>query len=324
MDLKAKTMSELRVQILQECMKLPVRKQFSMRLAKPDTWIIIPYSPSGLEAPKPHLLIGDNYALLIDPTDTPFDLRTYIRECITDKPLLVANTHSHRDHTYANYLFDDCTIYMSETCQAELRARRESPMQVKPGDIALGMTHISQNDGTVVRPGDIIDLGNREIEVLGNFTPCHAPSSLMYLDKKAGILFTGDEIDPGQVNIWNQPVETFRRNILNLIERRDEFDMICAPHNGTPMHAKCLDYFVENCDRVMRGIEGDIDVGSMSYLLNPFESRSPETVEYRRWDPLTRRSEWMGTAINYNVELIFDHQLNEPHQTTSPTPNNNK
>lgn len=303
-----KNTDELKVKILQFVMQLPLKKQFSMRLAKPNTWIIVPYSPSGIESPKPHLLIGEKYALLIDPTDTPLDLRSYIQQNITDKPLLVANTHSHRDHTYANYLFDDCTIYMSEICQQELRHRRQNPPPLKPVDAALGMSHISQNDGTVVRPGDVIDLGGREIEVVGGFTPCHAPSSLMYLDRTMGILFTGDEIDPGQINMWNQPVETFRQNIVNLLARRNEFDIICAPHNGTPMHADVLNYYLQNCDRIMSGIEGDPDVGSMSYLLNPFESRSRDTIESRRWDPATRRSEWMGTAINYNVNLIFNQR----------------
>jgi len=312
-------MSALKVEIMRRCMELPLKKQFSMRLVKPDTWIIAPYSPSGMEAPKPHLLIGQTHALLIDPTDTPFDLRSYIRQNITDKPLLVANTHSHRDHTYANYLFDDCTIYMSEICQKELLASRAAP-RLRPTDIALGMTHVSGNNGTVIRPGDIIDLGNRQIEVLGDFTPCHSPSSLMYLDRTMGILFTGDEIDPGQINMWNQPVETFRQNIVNLIKRRNEFDMICAPHNGSPMHAKCLDHFLENCDRIMCGIEGDPDVGSMSYLLNPFETRDPQTIESRRWDPVTRRSEWMGTAINYNVDLIYNYQLDQPHRTAMVNP----
>lgn len=311
------SMAALKVEILRRCMELPLKKQFSMRLAKPDTWIIVPYSPNGMESPKPHLLVGQDYALLIDPTDTPFDLRSFIRHYITDKPLLVANTHSHRDHTYANYLFDDCTIYMSELCQQELRRNSANP-RLRETDIALGMTHVSENEGTVIHPGDVIDLGGREIEVLGDFTPCHSPTSLMYLDKTMGILFTGDEIDPGQINIWNQPVETFRQNIVNLIRRRDEFDMICAPHNGTPMHAKCLDYYLENCDRIMSGIEGDLDVGSMSYLLNPFEARDPQTIEHRRWDPVTRRSEWMGTAINYNVDLIFNEQQNHPHRGASP------
>lgn len=315
-----KNTNELKIKIMQDVMKLPLNKQFSMRLAKPNTWIIIPYNPSSIEAPKPHLLVGEKYALLIDPTDTPFDIRAYIEQYITDKPLLVANTHSHSDHTYANYLFDDCTIYMSEVCRQELRERRQNTPRYKPTEEALGMTHVSQNDGTVVHPGDIIDLGDREVEVVGDFTPCHAPSSLMYLDRTMGILFTGDEIDPGQINMWNQPVETFRQNIVHLLKRRDEFDMICAPHNGTPMHADALNYYIENCDRIMSGIEGDLDVGSMTYLLNPFEPRGEETIAYRRWDSVTRRSEWMGTAINYNVDLIFNYQLNEPHRIAYPRP----
>lgn len=320
MEITSKNTNDLYIEIMQKMMELPVRKQFSMRLIKPNTWAIIPYSPSGVETPKPHIIVGEQCALLIDPTDTPFDLRAYITECITDKPILVANTHSHGDHTYANYLFDDCTIYMSETCKNELQQSRENPRPLRKKQIELGMTHVSQNPGTVVRPGDVIDLGGREIEILGDFTPCHAPSSLMYLDRTAGILFTGDEIDPGQINMWNQPVEVFRNNILKLLERRSQFDMICAPHNGTPMHADVLNYYLENCDRIMSGIEGDIDKGSTSYLLNPFESRPPESVEHRRWDPIVRRSEWMGTAINYNVDLIYISDLDEPHRVASTGP----
>jgi glyoxylase-like metal-dependent hydrolase (beta-lactamase superfamily II) len=161
---------------------------------------------------------------------------------------------------------------------------------------------------TLLKSGDIIDLGKREIEVLP-YNPCHSPTSLIYLDRTRGILFPGDEIDSGQINIWGQPVETFRDNMLSLKKRGDDFDMICPAHNGTPMHAKILDYYIENCERIMDGIEGDMDKGSTSYLLNPFESRSAESVEQRRWDPDIRRSEWKGTAINYNIHLIHNNQV---------------
>lgn len=313
MNTDSKTMKELKVQLMKNIAQLPLIKQFHMRLAKPDTWIIEPFNPS-CDVPRVHLLIGEKYAMVIDPTDTPYDLRSYIEMYITQKPLVVANTHSHNDHTYANYLFDDCTIYMSETCQQELEQARSR----EPRPDVLGNIHVSQNAGTVVRPGDTIDLGGRVIRVLG-CTPCHAPSSLMYLDETAGIIFTGDEIDAGQINIWTQPVEVFRDNIVMLLELRDKFDMICCPHNGSPMHADVLKYFLENCDRIMSGIEGDMDKGSTSYLLNPFEPRSADSVEYRRWDPLIRRSEWMSTAINYNIDLIFKRQLNEPHRMAYPS-----
>lgn len=307
------TMKALKAQLMKNIAQLPLIKQFHMRLAKPDTWIIEPFNPSS-DTPRVFLLIGQARALVIDPTDTPYDLRKYIETYITQKPLVVANTHSHNDHTYANYLFDDCTIYMSETCQQDLAQARTRP----PRPDMLGNTHVSVNPGTVVRPGDTIDLGGRVIRVLG-CTPCHAPSSLMYLDETAGVLFTGDEIDAGQVNIWTQPVEVFRNNIVMLLGLREKFDMICCPHNGSPLHADVLRYFLENCDRIMGGIEGDMDKGSTSYLLNPFEPRSPESVEYRRWDPLIRRSEWMSTAINYNIDLIFRDQLAKPHRTAYPS-----
>lgn len=312
MDIIHENMRALQTQLMKNAAALPLIKQFHMRLAKPDTWIIEPFNPSS-DTPIIYLLIGEESALVIDPTDTPYDLRAYIQTYVTQKPLIVANTHSHNDHTYANYLFDDCTIYMSEICQQDLRQARTHP----PKPDVLGNIHVSRNEGTVVRPGDVIELGNRPVRVIG-CEPCHAASSLMYLDEKVGVLFTGDEIDAGQVNIWNQSVEVFRDNIVMLLGLRDRFDTICCPHNGSPMHADALRYFLENCNRIMGGIEGDMDKGSTSYLLNPFEPRSPEIVAHRRWDPLVRRSEWMSTAINYNIDLIFREQLKGTYRKAEP------
>ncbi len=311
----AQTMKELKVQLIKNIAQEPLIKQFHMRLAKPNTWIIEYFNPSG-ETPRAHLLIGSKYALLIDPTDCPYDIRAYIETYITDKPILVANSHSHGDHTGANWRFDDCTIYMSERCQEEMKKFKDRG--VRPD--LLGNTNVSQNEGTVIRHGDVIDLGDRIVRAI-EIENCHSPTSILLLDETAGILFTGDEIDAGQVNMWTQPVEVFRDNMVYLNTLRDKFDMICCPHNGTPMHADTLNYFIENCERVMSGIEGELDVASTSYLLNPFETRSPESVEYRRWDPVTRRSEWMGTAINYNVDLIFRSDLDKPHRVALTGPN---
>ena len=310
-------MTALKIRLMQKVSELPNNKQFTMRLIRPDTWVVTPFNPSP-DTPRIHVLVGKERALVIDPTDTPYDVRKFIEENITDLPLAVANTHSHRDHTYANYLFDDCQIYMSEQCSIELSEQHRRPV-TDPVSVALGMTHVSRNEGTIVKRGDVIDLGEREIEVLG-ITPCYSPGSILFLDRTRGILFTGDEIDPGQVNVWNQPVETFRGNVMKLLDRRDEFDMICSPHNGTPYYADTLRYFVENCDRIMSGIEGELDVGSTSYLLNPFEPRPKKTVDYRRFDPLTRRSFWKGTAINYNIDLIHNADLKKPYRKAYTNP----
>lgn len=302
-DISLKTMAEVKTALIEQVKTYPISRQFSARLVKPDTWSITPFNPSP-DTPRPHGVIGEDYALVIDPTDTTLELRRYIETCITDKPLKVANTHSHGDHTLANWQFADCEIFMSAKAWEEIKAMRANwANNRKSADFP-----VSDYTPTIVGVGDTIDLGGRVLEIVP-YNPCHSPTSVVYLDRKEGVLFTGDEIDPGQINIWGTPVETFKENMLSLLALRDRFDTICPAHNGSPIHADTLKYFVENCNRVMAGVEGDIDKGSTSYLLNPFEPRPPESIERRRFDPETRRSEWMGTAINYNINLIFKHQL---------------
>lgn len=284
--------------------ELPLKKQFSQRLVKPDTWVINCYSESS-ENPNPHVLIGDKYSLIIDTTETKLDLRRFIETHITDNPLMVASTHGHGDHTLSNGQFNDCQIFMSEIAWKEIQLKREN------GYGPRGAGHnIGDYVPAIVKAGDIIDLGGREIEII-EFGGCHSSGSIGFLDKKHGIFFPGDEMESGQVLIQgekrggNNTVERYRNNLIRLKERSAEFDMICPAHNGTPMHSRIIDYFIENCERIMNGKEGDKDIASMSYLLNPHENRSPERVIELRFDSSSRRSDWMGTSIVYSIDRIF-------------------
>lgn len=289
---------------------LPLNKQITRRLAKPDTWIIQCYNPNQA-SPNPHVLVGKKAVLVIDPTWTTFNLRKYIEDYITDKPLWVANSHSHFDHTLANWQFDDCPFYMSAYAWEEIQARKAlSDEAGKWGSHKRG-TYVP----TLLKPGDVLDLGEREIEVLP-YDGCHSPGSLVYLDRTYRILFTGDEIEGGQMLVSGRPgsttsVEKLRDNIARILNGwGDQFDMICPPHNGTPIHGKFMEYLLENCERIMSGKQvGDPDVGSMSYLYNPFEDRAPEQVKAAIENPLTFRSEWMSTSIVYNKERIFRSQV---------------
>lgn len=288
---------------------LPINKQFTRRLIKPDTWIINPYDPN-LAAPHPHIIIGDEYALLFDPTWTKLPLRKYIEECITDKPVKVALSHAHHDHTNACWMFDDCEIFCSQLAWDELSARREMDDVTGKWD---GNPHGTFTP-TILKPGDVIDIGNREIEVLP-YEGCHSPGSLVYLDRKYGILFTGDEIECGQMLVGGKRgskscVELLRENIVTILEGwGDQITTVCPPHNGSPFDAAFLTYLVENCDRIMSGIEGMDDVGSMSYLYNPLEDRSEENIRATLENPMIKRSEWKGTSIVYNTDKIFKSQL---------------
>lgn len=288
---------------------LPVNKQFTRRLVKPDTWIINCYDPN-LAAPHPHLLIGDEHALLIDATWTKLPLRRYIEEYVTDRPLWVASTHSHLDHTNANWMFNDCRFFMSQTAWEELCERKKLSDEEGRWQGHDKGTYVPD----ILKPGDVIDLGNREIEVIP-YEGCHSAGSLIYLDRKQGVLFTGDEIECGQMLVSGRPgtrvcVELLRNDLVNLIRGwGDSFDTICPAHNGSPVHRKFLDYLVENCERIMSGIEGDDDIGSMTFLYNPLEDRPEEMIRRALEDPYTKRSEWMGTSIVYDTRRVFLSQV---------------
>src|SRR5438270_10791986 len=45
-----------------------------------------------------------------------------------------------------------------------------------------------------------IDLGGRQLEII--FTPGHTPDSLCLLDRKHGLLFTGDTLYPGPIYLF--------------------------------------------------------------------------------------------------------------------------
>lgn len=58
------------------------------------------------------LLVGEEKAMLIDTGYGFGDLKGFVRE-ITDKPLIIANTHGHVDHTSGNCQFEE-QVYLSE------------------------------------------------------------------------------------------------------------------------------------------------------------------------------------------------------------------
>lgn len=295
---------------------LPLSKKFSRRLVAPDTYSINPFDPE-IATPTPYVLEGDDYALVIDTTYTSFPLREYIETYVTDKPLKVACSHGHFDHTNDNGQFNDCEIFMSEFAWNEIKARREQGeagrwvvYDNESNAIALTPEQIGDYTPTILKPGDKIDLGNRVIEVLP-YVGIHSPGSLIYLDHKTGVLFTGDEIECGQMLVMGRmnpaaSIEQLKENIQTLIDGwGDKVTAVCPPHNGAPFSPLFLGYLVEACDRIMSGVDGEMNVGSMSYLLNPKETRPAEMIQAQLDDPDILRMEWKGTSIVYNKKKIF-------------------
>ena len=207
-----------------------------------------------------YLLLGERKALLIDTGMRPDNLGTFIRT-LTDLPVVVVNTHGHCDHITGNIYSDD--VYMSQGAVADAEKFYETMKeQGLKGNYQIKVTS----------EGDIFDLGGRTIEVIE--IPCHSPGDLDFLDRENRLLFTGDNLEVGQVLIFYGNVEEGATveghlEIMNKLKQREnEFDLICPAHNGFPIDKCYLQYMIENDCKILDGIEGTAEIHSPTFPPN--------------------------------------------------------
>lgn len=269
-------------------------REFSAEQFQPGTWIL----RGGGDSCDRFLLAGSREAVMIDAGCSERDIRAYARS-LTPLPVhSVIATHSHFDHTGGNGFFD--TVYMTRETSKSAKNTMGEPPEKYPLEYSY----------TPVRDGDIIDPGGRPLLVI--VLGCHAPGSLVILDRTRRLLFSGDEIDSGQVlllpgyaevpgQFHSRPassVETCLRALKKLSGFRDAFDAICPAHNGAPIAADWLDRYIEAAERVLRGAEGDRDCSSSSYTPADTHFPLPE-ANYRRFT-------WRGASLVYCADLIRD------------------
>ena len=178
-----------------------------------------------------YLVAGQERALLIDTGWGTGDLPTHIRT-LTPLPVLVVNTHGHRDHTSGNGQFSEVHIHT-----ADLSLVQESDTGLIP-----------------IYDGYVFDLGDHEVRVIG--VPGHSPGSICLLDRAARVLFSGDSPRPGP--IWlhletSLTVQAFHRSLSRLRTFAGDFDVI-APSHGEPQPAGSLvDDLVACAGRILSG-----------------------------------------------------------------------
>jgi glyoxylase-like metal-dependent hydrolase (beta-lactamase superfamily II) len=172
------------------------------------------------------LIEGAERAVLVDTGLGIADVRA-AAERLTDKPVLVVNTHSHSDHRGGNWRFTDVAAHPlaaaplaqpvgRDYLTGYLRVAREqlaayqrtreaddrffhlftatSRPRPLPAD-ADGWSVPSGPPPAPLADGERIALGGRELTVL--HTPGHSPDSLCLLDERAGLLFAGDTLITG-------------------------------------------------------------------------------------------------------------------------------
>lgn len=209
-----------------------------------------------------YVVQGDEKALLVDTGLGIGNLMEEVRK-LTQKPLVVINTHGHIDHIGSNYLFDQVYINYLDLPVAKEHSSKEFRTALLHGFInEMGVDFdVEQIDRLINMPntceylsiedGDVIDLGGRTISVVE--TPGHTHGSICLFDSKNNMLFSGDMICDKGVLLQFDHSETLEV-FLNSMER---IKGLCTPetkiypgHHTIPIASDFVDDYIECAQKI--------------------------------------------------------------------------
>lgn len=214
-----------------------------------ETWIIS--FMNGTE--YMYLLEGTQRALLVDTGWGAGNLRGFV-EGLTRLPIQVINTHFHPDHAGGNGEWQQVMVHPNWAEDACMLA--EAPFD-------LAALPYPDYEKLPVADGQLIDLGNRQVEIL--LLTAHSNSSLMLLDEKYGMLLCGDELEAAQVllydlcpahrdtYVYRQRLERHRANCERVKALYGKYRQLYPNHNGTPIDVSYVDDYIALCDTLLAG-----------------------------------------------------------------------
>lgn len=211
------------------------------------------------------LIAGSERALLVDTGMGFVPLRPVV-ESITNRPVVVVNSHYHFDHVGGNHEFGDVRIhaagvtplsipplradlaaYLAHTDRAlraadSVRAADRDYLHLfdvdsepVPLPAAFDRTQWSVHPPTptaTISDDEVIDLGNRTVRVL--HTPGHTPDSVCLFDDATGILFGGDTVNSGPIYAHepDSDLDAFAASTARLASLKDEVSLVAMNHFG--------------------------------------------------------------------------------------------
>lgn len=200
-----------------------------------------------------YLLEGEEYALLIDTGWGAGNLRAFV-EKLTSKPVIVANTHGHLDHSGGNGEWESVILLPGGV--ADLISCERLPFDVSK-------LPYPNYERKLAKDGDVIELGGRTIELLD--ISSHSNGSLAFLDRKNGYLFVGDELESAQVImspteepsgypfVLDERLRAHRANMLRIRELKGAWTALFPAHNGAPIAHSYLDDYIALVEHIYTG-----------------------------------------------------------------------
>ncbi|RED44210.1 MBL fold metallo-hydrolase [Aestuariispira insulae] len=187
---------------------------------------------------------------------------------LIDKPVDAVATHTHFDHVGGHHEFESRIVHAAEAPQL-----RQPPEATLRGDILrdwLGedcgydipddLIHSLPHDAycpdhycvapaeptRIVEEGDVIDLGNRQFEIL--HLPGHSPGGIGLWEAKTGILFSGDTVYDGP--LLDQGEDADIDEYIRSMKRLREMPVSVVHGGHDPSFGR--ERLVELCDAYLR------------------------------------------------------------------------
>lgn len=194
-----------------------------------------------------YLIIGSEKALLFD-TGMGLDSISKVVKELTSLPVSVINSHTHYDHIGGNTEFEAIlAVDTTYTKKYSMEGWSHEKVKHEVAEDAFCLEKLPNADtaGYSVKPyhdrirrfikaGEIIDLGNKRIEILA--APGHTPDGLALLDREAGYLWTGDTFY--EATIWlffdGTDLDTYEKSIAAFATLAPNLKKVFPAHN-TPI-----------------------------------------------------------------------------------------
>ena len=211
-----------------------------------------------------YLVEGRDAALLIDSI-LGFGYLKAFCGTLTDKPVMLVNTHAHSDHFGGNFFFDSCYMHhrdigaFQDSVGVEKRVLADMARDMALEEYKGLITADDQfADWTPMKvyplyDGDAFDLGDRRIEVLE--VGGHTAGSVVLIDPATRIAYAGDACNGNTLLEFDSslPIVSYMRALLRLKERQGEFDMMYGGHEI--FDPSIIDEAVETVARVIAGTD---------------------------------------------------------------------
>jgi glyoxylase-like metal-dependent hydrolase (beta-lactamase superfamily II) len=143
---------------------------------------------------------GSQSDMLVDSGMGVVSLTSWV-SIVSEKDIAVVASHTHFDHIGCHHEFKHCIVHSAEAklladptrenTLASRYAKDDIFIQLPPQPYQSETYSVRKtSNAQIVEDGHIIDLGNRQFEVI--HTPGHSPGGIALWESKTGILFSGD------------------------------------------------------------------------------------------------------------------------------------